>query len=360
MGGMNYNLCFIMIERKTKVVRIGSINIGGSYPVAVQTMTKTSTTDIKATVKQIRRVEELGSQMVRVAVQDEMAVKAFKKIKKEVNIPLIADIHFDYILAIKSIEAGADKIRINPGNIGDRKKLKEILKEAKEKDIAIRIGINSGSLEKSMLKKYGQATVEAMVESALNTVKYFEDNEFNNIIISLKANDVKRTVEAYRMISHKINYPLHLGITEAGTVFSGTIKSAIGMGILLYEGIGDTIRVSLSAEPEEEVRVAYEILKALEIYSEMPVIIACPTCSRAEIDVVSIAKEIEDKIADIKKDIRIAVMGCVVNGPGEAIESDIGITGTKDKAVIFKKGKVSKNIPKSKIVEILLDEIKKL
>lgn len=349
-----------MRKKKNKVIRIGSINIGGSYPVAIQTMTKTLTTDVEATIEQIRRVQELGCHIVRIAVQDEKGLTAFKKIRKEVNIPLVADIHFDYILAIKSIEAGADKIRINPGNIGDKKKIKEILKVAKEKDVAIRIGINSGSLEKSLLKKYGQSSLEAMVESAINTVKYFEDNEFNNIVISLKANDVKRTVEAYRMISDKIDYPLHIGITEAGTVFSGTIKSAIGIGILLYEGIGDTIRVSLSAEPEEEVRVGYEILKALEMYREIPVIIACPTCSRAEIDVVSIANEIEAKIANIKKNIRVAVMGCVVNGPGEAIEADIGITGTKDNAVIFKKGRIFKNIPKSKIVEILLEEIKKL
>ncbi len=349
-----------MKERNTKIVRIGFINIGNSYPIAIQTMTKTLTKDYKATIKQIKRLEEIGCHIVRVAVPDNESITALKKIIREINVPLVADIHFDYLLAIKAIEAGASKIRINPGNISDKKKIKEILSIAKERNIAIRIGINSGSLEKKIIDKYGQATVEAMVESALNSIKYFEDNDFFNTVISLKANDIRRTVESYRLISSKTNYPLHLGITEAGTAFSGTIKSAIGLGILLYEGIGDTIRVSLSADPEEEVRVGYEILKSLDLYKDAPVVIACPTCSRAEIDVQSIAKEIESKINDMRKSIRIAVMGCVVNGPGEAKEADIGVTGSKGIAIIFKKGRVYKRVLPDEIIETLLEEIKGL
>ncbi len=349
-----------MKERNTKIVKIGFINIGNSYPIAIQTMTKTLTKDYKATIKQIKRLEEIGCHIVRVAVPDNESITALKKIIREINVPLVADIHFDYLLAIKAIEAGASKIRINPGNISDKKKIKEILSIAKERNIAIRIGINSGSLEKKIIDKYGQATVEAMVESALNSIKYFEDNDFFNTVISLKANDIRRTVESYRLISSKTNYPLHLGITEAGTAFSGTIKSAIGLGILLYEGIGDTIRVSLSADPEEEVRVGYEILKSLDLYKDAPVVIACPTCSRAEIDVQSIAKEIESKINDMRKSIRIAVMGCVVNGPGEAKEADIGVTGSKGIAIIFKKGRVYKRVLPDEIIETLLEEIKGL
>jgi (E)-4-hydroxy-3-methylbut-2-enyl-diphosphate synthase len=349
-----------MRRSKTKEVKIGNIKIGGGNSIAVQSMTKTLTEDTESTIEQIHRLEQIGCQLIRVAVPNRKAASALKKIIREINIPIIADIHFDYMLAIRAIEAGANKIRINPGNIGDKRKLKEIIKAAKENEVAIRIGINSGSIEKSLLRKYGQATPEAMVESALNSIKYFEDNDFRDIVISLKANDIKRTVEAYRLISTKVDYPLHLGITEAGTLFSGTIKSAIGIGILLYEGIGDTIRVSLSADPEEEVKVAYEILKALDLYKDAPVVIACPTCSRAEIDVQSIAKRIESEIGNFKKPIKIAVMGCVVNGPGEAIEADIGVSGSKGISIIFKRGKIYKRVKENQIIQVLMEEIKNM
>jgi len=349
-----------MERKKTKAIKIRNIFIGGDNPIAIQSMTKVPTTDIKAILGQIKALENEGCQIVRLAIPNKDAAESLKEIRKNTNMPLVADIHFDYKLALMAIEAGIDKLRINPGNIGEAWKVKEVVKAAKDKGIPIRIGVNAGSLEKDILEKYGYPTPEAMVESAIKHIKILEDNYFEDIVISLKAADIDRTVKAYRIISEKYNYPLHLGITEAGTLFSGTIKSVIGIGILLYEGIGDTIRISLAADPTEEVKVAKELLKALHLRTIEPNVIVCPSCGRCEIDLQSIAKTIEDKVKDLKKPIQIAIMGCVVNGPGEAKEADIGITGGKNVGIIFKKGKLYKRVEEKHLVEELLKEIDNL
>jgi (E)-4-hydroxy-3-methylbut-2-enyl-diphosphate synthase len=344
-------------RKKTKIVKIGDVLIGGDNPIRIQSMTKTSTEDIEGTLNQIRRLKDLGCEIVRVAIPSEEAVLAFKEIKRNSPLPIVADIHFNYRLALKAIEYGADGIRINPGNIGSKERVREIVRLAKERGIPIRIGVNSGSLEKELLKKYGSATTSALVESVMNSVKLLEDFDFYDIKISVKASDIERTVEAYRRISELTDYPLHIGITEAGTLFSGTIKSSVGIGILLYEGIGDTIRVSLSAPPEEEVRVGWEILKALGLRKKGIEIISCPTCGRLEVDLLPIVSEIERRTLSIEKNIKIAIMGCVVNGPGEAGESDLALVCGKGVGLIYKKGKLLRKVKEEEMVEEFLREI---
>lgn len=346
-------------RNRTEVVKIGSVKIGGNNPIAVQSMTNTDTRDVAATVRQIKRLEKAGCEIIRMAVPDEKAAKAIKKIKAGIKIPLVADIHFDYKLAQESIKNGVDKVRINPGNISETWKVEEVVKACRSRKIPIRIGVNVGSLNKDAEKKYGR-TAKAMAESALSEIKILEALNFRDIVVSLKASDVLRTVEAYRLLSKKVNYPLHLGITEAGTPKSGIIKSSVGLGILLEEGIGDTIRVSLTSDPEEEVRIAWEILKALNLRKRGANLVSCPTCGRTEIDLIKLANIVESKLDSIEKPITVAVMGCVVNGPGEAREADIGIAGGKKSGVLFKKGKIIKTLPESKLLTELLKEIKSI
>ncbi len=346
-------------NRVTKQITLGNLKIGGGAPVVVQSMTKTDTRDVPSTVAQIKRLESANCEAVRVAVLDHNAALAIKAIKKAIKIPLIADVHFDYKLALEAIAHGADGLRINPGNIGDKLKIKEVVNASKERGIPIRIGVNAGSLEKELLKKYGHPTAEALVESAKRHIKILEDLNFTSIKVSLKASDVMKTVEAYRLFSRKFDYPLHIGISEAGPAFSGTIKSAVGLGILLSEGIGDTIRVSLTADPVEEVKVAYEILKSLHLRKVGPEIISCPTCGRCQIDIRGLVDRVETELLKIKNPIKVAVMGCVVNGPGEAREADIGIAGGKGIGILFKHGKVVKKFKERELFKTLMGEIKK-
>ncbi|HOJ81168.1 MAG TPA: flavodoxin-dependent (E)-4-hydroxy-3-methylbut-2-enyl-diphosphate synthase [Clostridiales bacterium] len=349
------------IERKkTRKIRIGDIYIGGDAPVAVQSMTNTDTRDVSATVDQIKRLEEAGCDIVRVAVPDSEAAEALKRIRKSIRIPLVADIHFDYRLALASIENGADKIRINPGNIGGTEKVRKVVEAAKARGIPIRIGVNSGSLEKHILAKYGAATPQAMADSAMGHVRMLEDLGFHDIVISLKASNVPVTIESYRLMSAMTDYPLHIGVTEAGTLFSGMVKSAAGIGCLLAEGIGDTLRVSLTGDPVEEVRVGIEILKALDLRRTGVELISCPTCGRTRIDLVKIANEVEKRLAGCSKPIKVAVVGCAVNGPGEAREADIGIAGGVGEALLFKKGRIIRKIPQEHIVDELLEEIERM
>lgn len=339
--------------RNTKKIKVGDIYIGGSEDVIIQSMTNTNTADVEKTVAQIKKLEDLGCQLVRVTVNNKEAAEAIKKIKKEIKIPLVADIHFDYKLALLAIENGIDKLRINPGNIGSDERVKEVVEKAKEYNIPIRIGVNGGSLEKEILKKYGKVTPEALVESGMYHINLLEKYGFENIIISLKASNVKIMRKAYQIIADKIDYPLHLGVTEAGTYFQGSIKSAIGIGSLLIDGIGDTIRVSLTEDPTEEIGVAKEILKVLGIVEAGTEIISCPTCGRTEIDLIGLTKKVEKKFSDYGKQIKIAVMGCVVNGPGEAREADYGVAGGNGVGVLFKKGKVIKTVKEDEILEEL-------
>lgn len=344
-------------RKKTKKIYVGPVEVGGGTPISVQSMTNTDTRDAKATISQIRRLKKVGCDIVRIAVPDEAAACSLKEIVENAHIPVIADIHFNYRLALQSIEAGVHGIRINPGNIGNKRNFSAVVNKAIERHIPIRIGVNSGSLEKDILRKYGHPTAEALVESALRNIELIESMSFRQIKVSIKSHDIQTCVDAYRLISKKSRYPLHIGITEAGTSFSGTIKSAIGLGILLEEGIGDTMRVSLSADPVEEVRVGFEILKCLGLRKCGPELISCPTCGRQHIDVVDIANRIEKKLVGFKLPIKIAVMGCEVNGPGEAKEADIGIAGSKHIGVIFKRGKIIKRCPKNNLVEEFLREI---
>lgn len=341
----------------TKKVKVGNIYIGGSNDVIIQSMTNTNTSDVAATVKQIKELEAVGCQMVRVTVNTVEAALAIKEIKKEINIPLVADIHFDYKLALLAIENGIDKLRINPGNIGSDERVKEVVKAAKEKNIPIRIGVNAGSLEKNILKKYGKPTAEAMVESAMYHIELLEKYGFEDIILSLKSSNVRMMAKAYRIIKTKINYPLHLGVTEAGTAFQGTIKSSIGIGSLLLDDIGDTIRVSLTEDPVEEIAVAKEILKVLGIIEAGVEIISCPTCGRTEIDLIGLAKDVEKHFKNMDKNIKIAVMGCVVNGPGEAREADYGVAGGRGVGVLFKKGEIVKKVDEKDILTELTNLI---
>ncbi len=352
-------MSFTINRKKTRQIKVGEVKIGGMAPIAVQSMTNTFTQDIASTVSQIRRLEKAGCEIIRVAVPDEEAAKAIKPIKEKISIPIIADIHFDFRLAIASARAGADGLRINPGNIGSVKKVKAVVECAKELNIPIRIGVNSGSLEKDILKKYNGASAEAMVESAVRHIELLKSLDFHQIKVSIKASDVHRTVEAYRLLSSKTDLPLHVGVTEAGTLFPGIVKSSLGIGMLLAEGIGDTIRVSLSRDPAEEVRVGFEILKALNIRRRGPEIISCPTCGRCKIPLFDIVERVDKVLLTSTLDIKIAIMGCIVNGPGEAKEADIGIAGGDGKGILFKKGKVVKKVPEEKLVEVLLEEIQK-
>lgn len=345
--------------RKTREIKIGNLYIGGENPIIIQSMTNTPTEDVEKTVAQIKELEKAGCELVRVTVNTEKAAEAIKEIKKQINIPLVADIHFDYKLALKAMENGIDKLRINPGNIGDDEKVRLVVEKAKELNVPIRIGVNSGSVEKKILEKYGRVTADGMVESAMYHVNLLEKYGFNNIIISLKASNVKMMVDAYRKISELVDYPLHLGVTEAGTEFQGTVKSAIGIGSLLVDGIGNTIRVSLTENPVEEIKVAKEILKVLGLREGVE-IVSCPTCGRTQIDLIGLAKKVEKEFGNIEKNIKIAVMGCVVNGPGEAKEADIGVAGGKGEGLLFKKGEVVKKVKEEEIIPELrkmLEEI---
>jgi (E)-4-hydroxy-3-methylbut-2-enyl-diphosphate synthase len=350
-----------MQKYKSRVVQVGNLKLGGSNPVRVQSMCNTDTRDIKATVAQILELERAGCEIVRVAILDMEAAKAIGEIKKQIHIPLVADIHFDYNLALEVIAQGIDKVRINPGNIGSEDKIKAVVMACKKNKVPIRIGINGGSLEKDILKKYkNKVTAMGMVESAMRHIRILEKYKFKNILISLKASDIERTVEAYRLLAKKVNYPLHIGITEAGTTFRGTIMSSIGLGILLYEGIGATLRVSLTADPVEEMKVAWEILKSLKLRKKGITVTSCPTCGRTQINLIKLANDVEESVRLINKDLHVAVMGCVVNGPGEAREADIGVAGGKGMGAIFVKGKVIKSVPEKDILKTLLDEIDKL
>ncbi|RAZ68474.1 4-hydroxy-3-methylbut-2-en-1-yl diphosphate synthase [Planococcus maitriensis] len=345
---------------KTRPVKVGDITIGGSNELFIQSMATTKTHDVEATVAEILRLEEAGCQVVRVACPDERAAYAIGEIKKRINIPLVVDIHFDYKLALIAIEQGADKIRINPGNIGRREKVEAVVNAAKAKGIPIRIGVNAGSLERKILEKYGYPTADGMVESALHHIKILEDLDFHDIIVSLKASDVSLAIEAYEKASKAFDYPLHLGITESGTLFSGTVKSSAGLGALLAKGIGNTLRVSLSADPVEEVKVARELLKVFGLSSNAATLISCPTCGRIEIDLISIANEVEEYISHIKAPLKVAVLGCAVNGPGEAREADIGIAGARGEGLLFMHGKTVRKVPEETMVEELKIEIDKL
>lgn len=349
-----------MIKRRpTRQVMVGNVPVGGGAPVSIQSMTNTPTCDVNATVAQIHALEDAGCEIVRVAVPDEESADALKSIKKQIRIPIVADIHFDYRLALKAMENGADKIRINPGNIGDRERVKKVVEVAKERNIPIRIGVNAGSLEKNITQKYG-LTPRAMVESALEHARILEELDFYDIVFSLKASSVPMTIAAYRLMSEKTDYPLHIGVTEAGTLFRGTIKSCVGLGCLLAEGIGDTIRVSLTGDPREEVRVGQELLRSLGLLEGGVEFVSCPTCGRCQIDLIKIASEVEERLGKIDKSIKVAVMGCAVNGPGEAREADIGIAGGKNEALLFKKGEIIRKIPQDKIVDELMEEIMKM
>ena len=346
------------MERKnTKQISIGNISIGARSKIAVQSMLNIPSTMLEQNVIQAKKLKSAGCDIVRVAVPNHEALKLISAIKEEVDIPLVADIHFDYRLAVESVLHGADKIRINPGNIGDEEKVKQIVDVCKSKNVPIRIGVNSGSLHKDVLKKYGKCTPEAMVESAMFYVKLLEKFDFDNIVLSLKCSDVADTVNSYRLISQKVNYPLHLGVTEAGTLNSGIIKSSMGIGSLLLDGIGDTIRVSLTADPVEEVYVAHKILKYAGLGTGGVNIVSCPTCGRTKINIIKIVNEVEKSLGNINKNLKVAIMGCVVNGPGEAKDADIGIAGGDGCAVLFKKGEIIKKIPEKEIVTELLKEI---
>ena len=349
---------FALRRKKTRQVRVGDVPVGGQAPVAVQSMTNTFTQDVAATVAQIHRLEAAGCEIIRVAVPDRQAASAIADIKKEITIPLIADIHFDHRLALAAARAGADGLRLNPGNIGGTDKVKAVVDCAGERNIPIRIGVNSGSLEKDILKKYNGATPEGMVESALRHVEILEALDFCAVKISLKASDVERTVAAYRLLSEQSDYPLHLGVTEAGGLYAGIVKSALGIGMLLAEGIGDTLRVSLTRDPVEEVRVGYEILKGLGIRRHGPEIISCPTCGRCKIDLFDIAEQVERALLSNPHPIKVAIMGCVVNGPGEAREADVGVAGGDGEGILFKKGEVIRKFPRERIVEVLLEAVR--
>ena len=348
-----------MSRRKTRPVRVGSVTVGGDAPVSVQSMTNTDTRDAAATLKQISRLEEVGCEIVRVAVPDVEALGNLRSFRQSVTVPLVADIHFDHKLALGAIAAGVDGLRINPGNIGEASKVREVVHAAKDSGIPIRIGVNAGSLEKDILAKHGSATAQGMVESALKHISILEDESFSDIIVSMKASDVRRTVDAHRILGEKCDYPFHLGITEAGTLFSGTIKSAVGIGILLSEGIGDTIRVSLSAPPEEEVRVGFKILEVLDIRRRGVVVVACPMCARTEYNVAAVAEELEHLASRFAAPLTVAVMGCVVNGPGEAKEADLGVVGTKTGACIYVGGKFKRRTTKDQIVGALIHELER-
>lgn len=344
-------------RKKTRLIHVGNVPVGGNSPVSVQSMAKTDTRDVTATVSQIKALENAGCEIIRIAVPDMEAAKAAGVIKRNVKIPVIADIHFDWRLALEAIKQGIDGLRINPGNIGARWKVEELVAAASDKDIPIRIGVNAGSLSRKLLEKYGHPTPEALVESAAEHINILEELNFKKTKVSLKASNVPTTVEAYRLFSRKFRYPLHIGVSEAGPPFTGIIKSSVGLGILLSEGIGDTMRVSLSADPVEEVRVAYEILKSLGLRERGASIISCPTCGRCEIDIKGLASDVEKLLVNIDKHVTVAVMGCAVNGPGEAREADFGIAGGKGFGFLFRKGKMIKKVKEDQLLDVLIKEI---
>jgi (E)-4-hydroxy-3-methylbut-2-enyl-diphosphate synthase len=346
-----------MYRNNTKVIQIGDRVIGGGNPVLIQSMTNTKTEDVKATIEQIHRLTAAGCEIVRCTVPTMEAASAFAEIKKKISIPLVADIHFDYRLAIAAMENGADKIRINPGNIGNEEKLRAVVSVAKERSIPIRVGVNSGSLEKDIIAKYGHVTAEGLVESALDKVKRIEDMDYDQMVISIKSSDVMMCIRAHELIAEKTNYPLHVGITESGTVHAGNIKSALGLGIMLYQGIGDTIRVSLTGDPVEEIKSAKIILKTLGLRKGGIELVSCPTCGRTNIDLIQLATDVEEMVADFDLDIKVAVMGCAVNGPGEAREADIGIAGGKGEGLLMKKGEIIRKVPEDQLLNVLRDEL---
>lgn len=348
------------MQRKiTKEVKVGNLLMGNNHPIIIQSMTNTDTRDVQATVDQIRRLEEAGCQLVRASVPDAQSAEAVKEIIRQIHIPLVADIHFDYRLALMAIENGVDGLRINPGNIGSEERVRMVVEKAKERNIKIRIGVNGGSLEKAVVDEYGNGA-NAMVQSALKHIRILEDLEFYNTVVSLKASDIFRTIEAYELFSSQSDYPLHLGITEAGTAFKGTVKSSIGIGHLLLKGIGDTLRVSLTADPVEEIHVAKAILSSLDLDRDTIKIVSCPTCARTKINLIELAEKIEKQLDGMKKPLSVAIMGCAVNGPGEAKEADIGIAGGNGEALLFKKGQIVRKIKEDEIEAVLLAEIEKM
>ena len=346
-----------MLRTQTKEVKIGSVTIGGAHPVAIQSMTNTKTEDVAATVEQILRLEAAGCEIVRCTVPTMEAAKALKEIKKQIHIPLVADIHFDYKMAIAAIENGADKIRINPGNIGSEERVRAVVEKAKEYGVPIRIGVNSGSLEKPLLEKYGGVTAEGIVESALDKVHMIESMGYDNLVVSIKSSDVLMCVKAHELIAKQCPYPLHVGITESGTVYSGNIKSSVGLGIILHEGIGNTIRVSLTGDPVEEIRSAKLILKTLGLRKGGIEVVSCPTCGRTQIDLIGLANEVEKMVQEFPLDIKVAVMGCVVNGPGEAKEADLGIAGGIGEGLLIKKGEIIRKVKEEELLETLRQEL---
>ena len=344
------------MRHKTRQIQLGDLAIGGGAPISVQSMCNTDTRDVAATLTQIEALQTAKCEIIRCAVPEQEAAAALGEIKLGCQIPLIADIHFDYQLALTAIAQGVDGLRLNPGNIGERWKVEEVVKACAERQVPIRIGVNAGSLERELLQKYGHPTAEAMVESALANIRILEDLNYQNIKVSLKASDIDRTVAAYRMLAGQVDYPLHIGITEAGTTWAGTIKSAIGLGALLYDGIGDTLRVSLTGDPVEEVRVGWEILKSLRLREKGPIFVSCPTCGRCQIELIEIAEEVEHRLADFPQPLTIAVMGCVVNGPGEAREADLGIAGGVGQGILFRHGEVVRKVPQHDLADALVAE----
>ena len=354
------NGALVYPRRATKRIMVGSVPIGGGAPVVVQSMAKTLTYQVGRTVAQVKRLERAGCEIVRLAVPDERSAEALKTIRKRITIPVIADIHFDHRLALAALRAGVDGLRLNPGTIGSKEKVREVVRASCEQRVPIRIGVNSGSLEKDLLAKHGEASAEAMVESALRHIRLLEDLGFDLIKVSLKASDVGRTVAAYRLLAEKVDYPFHAGITEAGSVSSGTVKSAVGLGILLSEGLADTVRVSLTAPPEEEVRAAYLILESLGLRSRGINFVSCPICGRAEVDMMKIVPEVEKRLAAIRVPLKVALMGCMVNGPGEAREADIGIACGRGVGILFKKGRLVRRVEEKRIVPEIIREVKKI
>lgn len=346
-----------MLREQTKEIRIGDVVIGGNHPIAIQSMTNTRTEDVKATVEQILRLEVAGCEIIRCTVPTLEAAEALKEIKKQIHIPLVADIHFDYRMAIAAIENGADKIRINPGNIGSQERVRAVVEKAREYGVPIRIGVNSGSLEKHLLEKYGGVTAEGIVESAMEKVKMIEQMDYDNLVVSIKSSDVLMCVKAHELIAKQCPYPLHVGITESGTLYSGNIKSSVGLGIILHEGIGNTIRVSLTGDPVEEIRTAKLILKTLDLRKGGVEVVSCPTCGRTRIDLIGLANQVEQMVQEFDLDIKVAVMGCVVNGPGEAREADIGIAGGIGEGLLIKKGEVVKKVKEEDLLETLRQEL---
>lgn len=345
------------MNRPTRQIRIGSVPVGGGAPVSVQSMCNTDTRDVEATLAQIGRLAQAGCEIIRCAVPDADAADALGEIVRSSPLPLIADIHFDYRLALRALDAGVHGLRLNPGNIGERWKVEEVVRAAREREVPIRIGVNAGSLEREILERHGHPTPEAMVESAISHVRILEDLGYDRIKISLKASDVRRTVAAYRLLAAQLDYPLHIGITEAGTTFAGTVRSSVGLGILLHDGIGDTLRVSLTGDPVDEVRVGFEILKSLDLRRKGIRFVSCPTCGRCQVNLIAVAEEVERRLAGVDAPLTVAVMGCAVNGPGEAREADFGIAGGKGEGLLFARGEIVRKVPERELADALVDAV---